>query len=89
MCSSTGLLVRTVGEFDAVRISTTVFNTGEEVELLLRLIRIDIGDSLWAFTRTSDGCYVLAAELVVRAKTLNPPNFRYGRYRIWGDLNES
>lgn len=33
------VLVRTVGEFDAVRISTAVFNTGEEVELLLRLIR--------------------------------------------------
>jgi len=33
------VLVRTVGEFDAVRISTAVFNTREEVELLLRLIR--------------------------------------------------
>jgi len=33
------VLVRTVGEFDAVRISTAVFNTVEEVELLLRLIR--------------------------------------------------
>jgi len=31
----------------------------------------------------------LAAELVVRAKTLNPPNFRYGCYRIWGDLHKS
>ena len=51
--------------------------------------RIDLGDSLWAFTRTKQGRYVLAAELVVRAKTLNPPNFRYGRYRIWGDLKKS
>jgi len=33
------VLVRTVGEFDAVRISTAVFNTKDEVELLLRLIR--------------------------------------------------
>ena len=32
-------LVRTVGEFDAVRISTAVFNTEEEVELLIKLIR--------------------------------------------------
>jgi 5-methylcytosine-specific restriction protein A len=50
---------------------------------------IDTGDSLWAFTRTRDGRYALAAELVVRAKTLNPPNYRYGRYRVWGDLTRS
>lgn len=50
---------------------------------------IDIGDSLWAFTRNRQKRYVLAAELVVRAKTLNPPNFRYGRYRLWGDLHYS
>lgn len=47
---------------------------------------IDIGDSLWAFTRTREGRYVLAAELIVKAKTENPPSFRYGRYRIWGDV---
>jgi 5-methylcytosine-specific restriction protein A len=51
--------------------------------------QIDLGDSLWAFTRALEGQYVLAAELVVRAKTLNPPNFRYGRYRVWGDLRRS
>lgn len=51
--------------------------------------QINLGDSLWAFTRASDGRYVLAAELVIRAKTLNPPNFRYGRYRVWGDLRRS
>ena len=50
---------------------------------------IEIGDSLWAFTRRPDGQYVLAAELVIRAKTLNPPTFRYGRYRVWGDLRRS
>ncbi|PSQ67417.1 MAG: hypothetical protein BRD32_00725, partial [Bacteroidetes bacterium QH_2_64_74] len=27
------------------------------------------GNSLWAFTRTADGRYVLAAELIVQAKT--------------------
>ncbi len=48
------------------------------------------GDSLWAFTRRrSDGLYVLAAELVVRALTRNPPNYRYGAYRVWGDLERS
>src|SRR5438552_2231721 len=41
------------------------------------------GDSLWAFTRRrGDGLYVLAAELVVRALTRNPPNYHYGTYRI-------
>lgn len=53
------------------------------------LHEIDIGDSLWAFTRSKLGTYVLAAELVVKAKTLNPTNFRYGRYRLWGDLKKS
>ena len=53
------------------------------------LHRVEIGDSLWAFTRNQSGRYVLAAELVVKAKTENPPNFRYGRYRIWGDIHFS
>lgn len=50
---------------------------------------ISIGDSLWAFTRNSQKRYVLAAELVIRAKTLNPPEFRYGPYRVWGDIHQS
>lgn len=49
----------------------------------------DVGDSLWAFTRTTGGRYVPAAELVVQAKTLNRPDFRYGDYRVWGDVNQS
>lgn len=53
------------------------------------LHKIGLGDSVWAFTRNREGRYVLAAELVVKAKTENPPNFRYGRYRIWGDLIRS
>src|SRR5918912_2817874 len=51
--------------------------------------RVDVGDSLWAFTRQPSGRYALAAELVVKAKTLNPPGFRYGSYRLWGDLRRS
>ncbi len=48
------------------------------------------GDGLWAFTRReSDSAYVLAAELVVRAVTRNPPEYRYGAWRIWGDLTRS
>ena len=50
---------------------------------------VETGDSLWAFTRTSDGRYVLAAELVVQAKTMNRPDFRYGDYRVWGDVDTS
>jgi 5-methylcytosine-specific restriction enzyme A len=53
------------------------------------LHQIHVGDSLWAFTRTIEGAYVFAAELVVRAKTRNPADFRYGRYRVWGDLRKS
>lgn len=50
------------------------------------LHEISKGESLWAFTRRIDGTYVLAADLVARSKTLNPPGYRYGRYRLWGDL---
>ena len=50
---------------------------------------VETGDSLWAFTRTADGRYVLAAELIVQAKTMNRPDFRYGDYRVWGDVDRS
>ena len=50
---------------------------------------IELGDSLWAFTRRPDKTYALAAELVVRAKTMNPSGFKYGPYRLWGDLKQS
>jgi 5-methylcytosine-specific restriction enzyme A len=50
---------------------------------------IDLGDSLWAFTRNRLGEYVIAAELVVSAKTRNPQTFRYGSYRLWGSLEKS
>lgn len=50
-----------------------------------KLHEIQLGDSLWAFTRHA-GRYVLAAELVIKAKTLNSTSFRYGKYRVWGDL---
>jgi len=53
------------------------------------LHEVEPGDSLWAFTRNRQNRFVLAAELVIRAKTLNPPAFRYGRYRVWGDLKRS
>lgn len=53
------------------------------------LHQIEIGQSLWAFTRKPDGRYALAAELVISARTMNPRGFRYGPYRVWGDLRRS
>lgn len=53
------------------------------------LHNVEKGDSLWAFTRNKEGRYVLAAELIVKAKTRNPPSFRYGQFRLWGDLRYS
>jgi 5-methylcytosine-specific restriction enzyme A len=47
------------------------------------------GETLWAFTRDRFGRYSLAAELVVKAVTRNPPNYRYGRHRVWGDLERT
>jgi hypothetical protein len=46
-----------------------------------RLHDVVRGDSVWAFTRDEER-YVLAAELVVRAATRNPPGYPYGPYRI-------
>jgi 5-methylcytosine-specific restriction protein A len=50
---------------------------------------IELGDSLWAFTRGPGGGYALAAELVATAKTYNQQGYRYGRCRLWGDLRRS
>ena len=46
------------------------------------LHEIDVGDSLWTFTRRRDGACVLAAELVVSSKTLNHDGYKYGPYRL-------
>lgn len=50
---------------------------------------VGLGESLWAFTRTRAGRYVLAAELVVKARTFNAARFRYGPYHVWGALDAS
>lgn len=54
-----------------------------------RLHAVERGDSVWAFTRNTRGRYVLAAELVVHAKTRNPTGYPYGPYRVWGDRTRS
>ncbi len=51
---------------------------------------IDLGESLWLFTVLKNPPrFFLAARLVIRAKTINPPGSKYGDYRVWGDLERS
>jgi hypothetical protein len=51
---------------------------------------IELGESLWLFTVVRNPPrFYLAARLVVRAKTVNPPDYKYGEYRVWGDLKHS
>jgi len=53
---------------------------------------IGLGESLWLFTRVPIGAenqYRLLARLVVSAKTINAPDYKYGAYRVWGDLAHS
>lgn len=48
------------------------------------------GNRVWVFTRRKrDKICVLAAELVVAGYTHNPPSYRYGKYRIWGNMQHS
>lgn len=62
------------------------YNLNSKYEVLHE---VEVGDSVWAFTRVPNGTYALAAELVVRTRTHNAPGFRYGKYRVWGDIEES
>ena len=62
------------------------FNLNQSNKLLHE---IEIGDSLWAFTRNKNNNYALATQLVIKAKTFNSSTFRYGKYRVWGDLKLS
>ena len=50
---------------------------------------VNIGQSVWAFTRRNDNVYVLAAQLVVIQKSNNTPGFKYGKYRVTGDESTS
>jgi len=53
---------------------------------------INLGESLWLFTRVvvaGINQYRLLARLVVSAKTINAPGYKYGPYRVWGRLDES
>ncbi|MDD5320491.1 MAG: HNH endonuclease signature motif containing protein [Methylococcales bacterium] len=53
---------------------------------------IHIGEKLWLFTRVVNAGrneYRLLARLNVSAKTINAPTYKYGPYRIWGDIRLS
>ena len=52
------------------------------------------GESLWLITgRRETGrmgmAYYIVARLVIRSKTFNAPEYKYGKYRVWGDLGRS
>lgn len=50
--------------------------------------KIDLGEVLWLVTgiRVNDQMqYHMAARFVIKAKTLNSPSYKYGRYRLWAD----
>lgn len=53
---------------------------------------IELGERLWLVTgrRTSKGMrFLLVACLQITAKTYNPPDYKYGKYRVWGDTEKS
>jgi 5-methylcytosine-specific restriction endonuclease McrA len=54
---------------------------------------INVGETLWLFTRLAAKSglseYRILARLVVRSKTINPPGYKYGPYRIWADRAQS
>ena len=48
----------------------------------------DIGEDAFAISgfQTESGFELfLLAHLIIKAKTFNSPNFKYGKYRIWAD----
>lgn len=53
---------------------------------------IEIGERLWLVSgrRGAGGIqYLLVACLRVAAKTLNSPEYKYGKYRLWADIKHS
>ncbi|MEI7822018.1 MAG: HNH endonuclease signature motif containing protein [Verrucomicrobiota bacterium] len=52
-----------------------------------------LGDTVWLFTRIigtgGQTEYRILASLVVQAKTINPPSYGYGPFRVWGDVKVS
>jgi len=52
----------------------------------------EIGDDVFAISgfQTESGFELfLLAHLIIKAKTFNPPEYKYGKYRVWADENLS
>ncbi len=51
---------------------------------------IQTGETLWLFTVVKNPPrFFVVAKLVVRSRTINPLEFKYGDYRVWGDSGRS
>src|ERR1700674_2516452 len=51
---------------------------------------IEPGETLWLFTVVKNPPrFFVVAKLLVGSKTSNPTGFKYGDYRVWGDLERS
>src|SRR5439155_7342002 len=51
---------------------------------------IEPGETLWLFTVVKNPPrFFIVAKLAIRSKTTNPPGYKYGDYRVWGDLKRS
>ncbi len=55
---------------------------------------LDEGEMLWLITGRRETnragmAYYVVAKLAVRSKTFNSPEYKYGKYRVWGDLKIS
>ena len=51
---------------------------------------IELGETLWLFTAIKNPPrFFIVATLVASSKTMNPAGFKYGDFRVWGDLERS
>ena len=53
------------------------------------LHNVDADENIWAITKNNKGLYVLVSRIVASVKTKAPKGYRYGEYRVWGDLEKS
>ena len=51
---------------------------------------IELGETLWLFTAVKNPPrFFIVARLIASLKTVNPAGFKYGDFRVWGDLERS
>lgn len=68
------------------------FNFNSKQERLHSVL--EEGDTLWLITGRREAqrvgmAYYIVAKLVIRTKTFNAPEYKYGKYRVWGDFKTS